>query len=107
MQVLHDGLYSPCCNSYYDENSETLHDNKLRDLWLRGTHLSKVRTDLLRKDFKGYCRECDAMNLVDTRKIREHLLKLCEERELLPAESIRVVREQEASTVDLTRSDWG
>ena len=96
MQVLHDGLYSPCCNSYFEKTSETLHENKLEDIWVRGSHMRKVRGDLLNKEFNEVCRECDVVNLFRTAKIRDHLLGLCEENRLLPMETIRTIRERSA-----------
>lgn len=101
MQILHDGLYSPCCNTYFEKTPErlheTFHEKNLKELWLNSPHMRKVRSDLLRKELKGVCRTCDAVNFVRTRQIRQYLLKLCEKDGLLPAETIEAIRKGGAS----------
>lgn len=92
MQVLHNGFYSPCCNSYFEKTSEVFHRDTLKNLWVNGSHMRKVRTDLLKKNIKGVCRECDAVNLARTQQIRGRLLTFCEAEGLLPAETIRALR---------------
>ena len=92
LQIIHDGYYSPCCNSYVDKSTESLHTESMETLWREGSHICKVRGDLLAGKVVGGCEKCDAVNVIKTQKIRGHLLRLCGETGLLSREAIEHIR---------------
>lgn len=76
LQVLPDGRVSPCCNSYSNDDGESLHSLSLGEMWLNGSHLTKVRKDILMGELNGVCRECDAVRTIRANLIRDALYKL-------------------------------
>lgn len=101
LQVCHDGIYSPCCNSYRNEDGETFHDLPFAHIWSEGKHMNRVRQNLLSNRFEGVCKECDRVHLVRTSMVRRHLLRICEQRGLLPQETIEMIRRQSDNILDL------
>lgn len=101
LQVCHDGIYSPCCNSYRNEDGETFHDVQFSHIWSQGKHMNTVRRNLLSNRFEGVCKDCDRVHLVRTTIIRRHLLRICEQRSLLPQETLDWIRKHSDSILDL------
>ncbi len=93
MQILHDGTYSPCCNSYVDRFAESFPEAAFGELWQKGKHLTTVRNNLTQGVFKGVCRKCDVVNKMKMRKIRQYLLNLCEEDGILSPEEVQDIRD--------------
>jgi len=103
MQILHDGKYGPCCNSYFNKDKESFHTLNVIPTWLNGPHMDYVRGNLMNKTLKDVCRSCDMVNLVRTANIREHLLDLCEEHGTLPKKTIETIRKFAGNILDLEK----